>query len=416
MNRRRLGVVAHTRFHMFDLAREMARRSWYVHLCTATPRHLIDSATANELHVRLGWATWEQALDRMNRFGVRVPTRWSNEMGRLGRRQLSTWACRYLQDCDIVDALSGWGLECGRFVQEHGGRYVCNRGSTHILFQRAIVEEEYARWGAGALEGCPQWGVERELAEYELADAVVVPSQFAQETFVAHGVAERKVFRCPYGVDLSLFSPQPRRDDVFRVLFVGAASVQKGIGYLLDAMRPLVERRHAELWLVGAVSAEARGILDRNADILVHKGFVRHHDLAQIYGQGSVLVLPSIQDGFGRVLVEAMACGLPIIGTTHSGAGDLVEDGKEGFIVPIRDPAAIRSRLDWMLANPTARRTMGQMALARVQSLGGWADYAAAVERMYRQLMGDSASRIRPAAQDPGYLRRAANGASPVAP
>ena len=104
-------------------------------------------------------------------------------------------------------------------------------------------------------------------------------------------------------------------------------------------------------------------------------------------GQGSVLVLPSIEEGLGRVQVQAMACGLPVIATTHTGADDVLTDGREGFIVPIRDSRAIRDRLEWMIAHPAERQRMADAALARVASAGGWQTYGSAVELMYLQLL-----------------------------
>jgi glycosyltransferase involved in cell wall biosynthesis len=255
-----------------------------------------------------------------------------------------------------------------------------------VLFQKQMLEEEYARWGAGRVQGFPEWAVERELGEYESADAIVVPSGFARRTFLERGVLAHKLHLCPYGVDLSFFSPRPRRDAAFRVLFVGSASIRKGIGYLFDAVRPLVERRHVELWLVGAVSRDARGILARNRTIFSHRGFVPRPRLAELYSQGSVLVLPSVEEGLALVQAQAMACGVPVIATPNTGAEDLFDDGKEGFIVPVRDRTAIRERVAWMIAHPEARRAMGEAALRRVRSRGGWREYGAAVERAYATL------------------------------
>ena len=383
----RIGVVSHTPFWLFDHGRELGRRGWDVSLYTATPRRMIDSAVASRVHVKLGWATSSQALRRLARFGLYVPGPWFWAMERRARAELARWAAPRVEGLALLDVLSTWGTELGPLVQRGGGRHVCNRGSSHILFQRDLLTEEFARWSCPPPDGFPDWLVERELAEYATADAIAVPSTFVRRTFERRGVPAARVHVTPYGVDLTRFSPRPREDDRFRVLFVGSASVRKGIGYLFEAVRPLVLAGRAELWLVGAVSTEARALVARHGDIVTPKGFVPPDQLAATFSQGSVLVLPSIEEGLARVQAQAMACGLPVIATPNTGAEDLFDDGREGFVVPIRDSRAIRERLEWMLASPDARRAMGEAAQRRVAASSGWGAYGDAVERLYRHLL-----------------------------
>jgi glycosyltransferase involved in cell wall biosynthesis len=234
--------------------------------------------------------------------------------------------------------------------------------------------------------------VDKELQEYAEADLITVPSTFAYRSFVEKGVTPDRIRKLPYGVDLSLFYPVPKEDDRFRVLFVGGYSLRKGINYLFEAVRPLVQKRNIEVWLVGTPSSEAREILDRNVDVFTDKGSQPRSKLAWFYSQSSVLVLPSIEDGFGLVLAQAMACRVPVIATTNTGAEDLITDGVEGFIVPTRDPDIIRDRIQWMLDNPAERQAMGEAALRRVKSLGGWDKYGETAIAVYRQLLNGQRS------------------------
>jgi len=82
-----------------------------------------------------------------------------------------------------------------------------------------------------------------------------------------------------------------------------------------------------------------------------------------------------------------MACGLSVIATPNTGAEDLFTDGVEGFIVPIRDPKAIREKVQWMLDNPMKRQEMGEAALQRVQQLGGWDAYGDRCLAVYRKVL-----------------------------
>jgi starch synthase len=101
-----------------------------------------------------------------------------------------------------------------------------------------------------------------------------------------------------------------------------------------------------------------------------------------------VLVLPSIEEGLALVQAEAMACGCPVICSTNSGGEDLFTDGVEGFIVPIRDAAALRERMQQLAEDPGLQKTMREAALRRVQSIGGWTEYGERWERLLKELTG----------------------------
>ena len=100
------------------------------------------------------------------------------------------------------------------------------------------------------------------------------------------------------------------------------------------------------------------------------------------------MVLPSIEDGFGMVLAEAMACGCPCISSQHTGGPDLYEHGQAGFIVPIRNSEAITRALDQMAQDPTLRERMSQAALSRVQELGGSHTYGENWARLLVEFVG----------------------------
>ncbi len=375
---KKIAILTPTRFHMFDLYRSLRDQGREVKLLCCVPRWKLDSDLKPLAMTRPWFVTM---LAGFSKYRLRMPFKMTWEY--LARKDLSTWAARNLNGVCVLDALSGWGLEAGQEVQRQGGVYICNRGSSHILFQKQILEEEHTKWGAPLSKGFPKWGVEREIAEYETADAVVVPSTFCKQTFIEQGVPKEKVYVCPYGVDLKLFHPVPKEDNKFRVIFVGTFSIQKGIGYLFEAMRPLVKKGLVELWLVGGPSPEAKEILARNENIFVNKGFHPRSELKWFYSQADVLVLPSVQEGLALVQAQAMACGLPVIATENTGARDLFTDGVEGFIIPIRDPVAIREKVLWMLDHPKERKEMGERALETVKTMGGWKQYGEVMVRMY---------------------------------
>jgi glycosyltransferase involved in cell wall biosynthesis len=97
-------------------------------------------------------------------------------------------------------------------------------------------------------------------------------------------------------------------------------------------------------------------------------------------------VLASVEEGLALVQAQAMACGLPVIATTNTGAEDLFTDGVEGFIIPIRSPEAIREKIEWMIDNRERRDKMSAAALEQVKSLGGWNRFGELVEDVYKTL------------------------------
>ncbi len=383
---------------MFDLARQLHALHQQVSLFTGYPRLKIDNDLRPLAATHPLWVVLEHLRYRL----PGTPSWWwpARTLCDFGK-----WLGRAVEkeSLDVLDALDGGGLEAGRIVRKRGGLWVCNRGSAHVLTQKQLLTEEHRHWGiAMPRDYFPPPVVERCLLEYDEAEAIVVPSHFARRSFVSQGLPERKVFVAPYGVDLSLFKPQPKEDKRFRILFVGTQSVQKGIGYLLEAVEPLVRSGSVELWLVGHTRPEAKTILDRYAGLFRNMGPHPRSRLAWFYSQGSVLVLPSVQEGLALVQAQAMACGVPVISTTNTGAEDLFSNGVEGFIVPPRDASALRERIQWMLDNPDTRTEMGAAAMQRVQTLGGWLQYGERCLNLYQFMLRQrSQSVVVPAKAEP---------------
>ncbi len=380
-------------FHQFDLARQLHARGQLEALFSSFPWIKLKRFGLPREKVRS--TTWRHAFFLLQqRWGLRV---LEPEQLRGIVRQHMREVTQKLPLCDAFVALSGAGLEAGRMVQKQGGIYVCDRGSSHIRYGEHLLAEEFRRWGQPHSETLPEF-VEREEVEYAEADAISVPSEFARRSFIEMGVDSKKLHRIPLGVDVRRFQPAGKPSpNTFRVLFVGQISFRKGIPYLLEAFRGLRHPRK-ELVLVGAVCPEMEGFLaDRSWENVRFIGPVPQAELPAYMSQSQVLVLPSIEDGFGMVLAQAMACGCPCISTTNTGGPDLFRDGKEGFIVPIRDPRAITERLEALAANPTLRDQMSRSALSRIQCIGGWNEYGVSYSRLLEELISGNQTRaLRP--------------------
>jgi alpha-maltose-1-phosphate synthase len=307
-------------------------------------------------------------------------------------RSFDRWTNLHIPPCDAFIAISGAGLLTGRTVQQRGGKFLCDRGSTHQRYQETVLREEHRRWGLPAPFPKPHITL-REETIYALADAITVPSTVALRSFLAMGVPEDKLHVLPYGVRLDRFHPStPPPRDSFEVLFAGSVSLRKGVPYLLEAFAQLQHpRKH--LTLVGSVQPEIRSLLARlpttlPTDNVTFTGSIPQPLLAERMSASHVLVLPSIEEGLALVQAQAMACGCPVLATPATGAEDLFRDGVEGFLVPERDPAALATRLQQLADDPDLREAMSERALQRVQHLGGWDHYGEQWDRLLHRLTG----------------------------
>ena len=374
----RVSISSAQHFWTFDLARQMERLGYLSRLYTGYPKWKVDGMLRGKAR-SFPW--------------VMIPLVASGRMGMHGfqrRCQLPTarsfdgWTARSLEPCDVFHCVSLFGLKSHRVAKErYGALTVCDRGSSHILFQDQILAEEYARWRVPYRPINPGV-VERELGEYEICDLVAVPSEFVRRTFVEKGVPDKKLVKLPFGVELELFRPAPKEDRVFRVIYVGNITLRKGLPYLLEAIAapglpPL------ELWLIGGVDPDVRPFLAKYRDRYRHLGTIPRPELYRYYSQGSVFVIASIEEGLALVQAQAMACGLPVIATTNTGAEDLFSDGVEGFIVPIRSPEAIREKIVFLYEHPEERNRMAEAARLRVGSLRGWGRYGELAAASYRE-------------------------------
>jgi len=375
-------------FHHFALARELDRRGHLQRLYSTWPWTRLRREGLPHPLVET-FPPFHMAELLASRAGLH---RLAGHLGYANALAFDRWTLGRLpqlaQTPDALIGLSGSSLASGQWLQQHGGIFVCDRGSTHQRFQQDILSEEYALWGVGRPISDPR-DTAREEAIYAQADAITIPSSIALRSFVQMGVPAAKLHLIPYGVRLDAFHPTAAPDpDTFEVLFAGAAGLRKGVPYLLEAFANLQHSRKT-LRIAGGLQPDLRDILSRlptaNVEFL---GPVPRERLVDLMSRSHALVLPSIEDGFGLVLSEAMACGCPPIASTHTGGEDLFTDGVEGFLVPIRDPAAIAQRLQQLADSPALQRQMSAAALARVQSLGGWTDYGDRWELLLRTLTG----------------------------
>jgi starch synthase len=375
-------------FHHFHLARELERRGHLEKVYSTWPwARLKREGLPHPLVETYPWL--HMAEYAVNRSPVNL--RWlADDLGYATALTFDRWTEKRLkrskQRPDALIGISGSSLSTGAWVQQEGGIFLCDRGSTHQRFQQEIVEEEYAIWGVDR----PVSDVRdtlREEAIYAQADAITVGSSFGKRSFVEMGVEAEKVHVLKYGVNLGdIGVVDGPVEGEFNVLFAGGAGLRKGVPYLLQAFADVRHPRKT-LRIAGYVRPDLRDVLHRLPQEHVEfLGPLNQKDLGVVMGKSDVLVLPSIEDGFGMVMAEAMARGCPVISSTNTGGSDLYTDGVEGFIVPIRDVKAIADKLQWFVEDPVSVHSMRVAARARVEMMGGWSDYGDQWEELLRDL------------------------------
>ncbi len=371
------------RFHAFNLAQQLQKRGYLYKLISTYPTFAIKKYG---IDAKLILSIWH--LEVLSRSWNRLPSWMRSD------RNLQLWfaeqfdraATNYLSPgFDLFVGWSGFNFWSLHRAKELGAKTVIERGSSHMYYQTEILKEEYEKWGL-KFTGTHPGIYEREIKSYDAADRIAIPSLFVKRTFLEQGISESKLIHVPYGTSLAEFYPVPKEDNIFRVVHCGALSLRKGVQYLLQAFYEL-NLPDAELWLVGSIAPEIEPFLAKyQSDRIITKGTYPQKQLHLLYSQCSVFCLASIEDGFGMVIPQAMACGLPVIHTTNTGGKDIVRDRIDGFCVPIRDVEALKEKILFFYENPDKRDEMGRNALEQARKSLSWDDYGEKIANAYLQI------------------------------
>lgn len=294
-------------------------------------------------------------------------------------------AARELIESDLFVGWSSFSLRTLARAKNFGAVTILERGSSHIEYQANVLEEEYSKYGVKLVATHPKV-IDKELKEYAVADYISVPSLFAKRSFLDKGFPEEKILHAPYGVDLTQFKPLKKEDNTFRIIHCGSVSLRKGCQYLIRAFIEL-NLPNSELWFVGTVSDDMKSVINQNKDERVkYFGSKPQSSLSWFYSQADIFCLFSLEEGLAMVQAQAMACGLPIICTTNTGGEDLIQEGKSGFVLRIRDVEALKSKIQFFFDNADIREEMGIAARNRVKDAFSWDAYGERIMSEYQRV------------------------------
>lgn len=315
--------------------------------------------------------------------------RWNH--GRLmlkERVSLGKWAVGQIERLrpDLCYVFSEIGLETLHWARGVGVPTLLDSPTNHVQRFRSVRERESERLCSTKFRGHPSEAmVERVQAEYKLADRIRVASSVAKNSMIEAGLPAEKIEVINLPLNLNRFTPEgvgrPCVHGPLRLCYIGSLDLGKGFVYLLRALK-LLGQDKVELEIVGATGDRCcRRIFERERVGLNVK--CAPGDPLPAYHRAELLAMPSLDDGFGFVVAEAMACGLPVIVTDRCGAAELVRPGETGWIIPAGCVEAIAEALDQALQRREALQTMGRLAREDVErslsalpraSLSTWID------------------------------------------
>ncbi len=228
----------------------------------------------------------------------------------------------------------------------------------------------------------PQWKQSRKDAELELADLVVVPCAWAREGLRYSKLCDKKpCVIIPYGTPADQTQARSERPaGPFTVLFAGQIGLRKGVPHLVEAWERL-KLKDARLRLAGALNLD-RDYLNTHSKSFEHLGALPRAELLDVMRQTDLFVFPSLAEGFGLVIGEAMACGVPVLTTTNTGGPELITDGREGWCVAAHSIDALAERLEWAYQHRDRLFEMGKRARLKAEQWT-WKDYR---QKLVREL------------------------------
>ena len=293
---------------------------------------------------------------------------------------------------DAVVCMTGSALATIRRARRTGARSVVIANTPDAATEHRIVADEerrldlphgrVRRWAAARLAK----RIELELAA---ADLVLANSDFTRRDLIRAGVPPEKIAAVPLGVDLHRFAPAPhvRQGEAAIVLYVGSIAPRKGVIYLARAVQLLRKKGvHCELHAYG--SGQPRYL--RTLEPYVGDGslrrypFVPNAELADIYRGADVFSLPTLSDGFGLVVYEAMACGVPVVVSDRCGAE--VEDGVNALVVEHGSVEALATAVNRILNEPPLAEALSRAGLETARA-ASWDAYRKAVSARIAALL-----------------------------
>ena len=281
---------------------------------------------------------------------------------------------------DLVIGFATQTLHTGQAARRHGGHFALDRACPHVDFQQNLIHAESEKTGA-VFTPEPAWFRERQLAEYEVADSILVPSRYSGGTFPPH--LQSKLVLAPLlGRAQAKGTIRLQRNTPFTVGVLGGHPLRKGYLYLLQAWRQL-KLPGAQLLIRSSSDFSAYPKLAELLRETPNVELIEYvPNIAEFYKRCDLFVLPSMDDGFGMALFEAMANGVPAIATRNCGASELLTDGVDGLLIDAGSVDALVASISALYENESRRQAIALAGQAAVERIAATTLYEDALRRL----------------------------------
>jgi len=371
----KIKLITIGRFYHFHLARQLYKFALLDKIYSGYPKYKLKDEYGIPKNKIKTYPYYKLPSLFFNKYLEKNFPEIDNYLSILSLKKLSQKVSKNIGEADVLIAQSTAGLEAGKKIKILGGKFICDRASTHILVQNETLKEAYNDLNM-KFNGISDDIIDREINEYNDANIISVPSTFALNSFLKKGFDRKKLFLNPFGVDLQRFTPLPKiKSNKFQVLYVGNLSVRKGIIYLLEAFKKL-NFENKELILIGSIEHNIKEkVFKYFSENIKYLSTIKNSQLNVYYSNANVTVQPSLEDGFNMVIAESLACGCPVIATKNTGAPDFFNNGIEGFIIKPMSVESIHEKLEELANDKNLNKKMSENALQAVKKIGGWNDY-----------------------------------------
>ncbi len=383
----KVSIIVGGKFHAFNLAKELNLNGYLKQIITSYPKYSLKNFQIEKKKIKsiLIKELLLKLFKKFYFFQNLIDTDYflSNYFSKRASKLID------LNNTDILVGWSSFSKEAFLKAKKTNCIKILERGSTHIKYQEKILKMEYDE--LKIKPNLPSQNIiQKELTEYELADYITIPSEFAKKTYLEYGVSENKLIKVPYGVDLKEFKYLNKKrpeGDKFRVISAGTISIRKGSHILIEAFEQL-SLKNSELIFVGPMENNFKEILKKYKKLKNVK-FIskqKQENLKYFYNNSDIFVLYSLEEGLSMVQAQAMACGLPIICSENTGGSEIVDHGINGYVIPIKNIEILKNKIQEFYNDKSKLKNFSLNALKKTKDIS-WKNYGKTLINTYRYIL-----------------------------
>lgn len=360
-------ITSSNRSHLLDVAREMYALNNNVKFISFTPKWRLKRYNIpQDITISVFWFCLP---------GIILSKLFPSDITREILRLLLDYSTSlFIRECDVFICQSPHFKHSMRIAREkYHAKIILDRGANHVRFYNQQLIKTHAR-------PMREWYMKFDESQYEYADYILLASKFCKNTFIKYNIPEKKLSNNPYGVNTENFYPTELAQQNYDIIYVGNLSKNKGSDILIQACLNL----NLSLLHVGAIV----DVLFPNNNKFKHIDPVPEKQLIEYYKQAKIFSMPSHNEGFGLVLIQAAACGLPIVTTEFTGGPDLKEilnDESHIFIINQCNIELLEKALLNALRIASTQKGIRDYA-SNIHELFSWENYAQRLHQFLLQI------------------------------